>query len=220
MPPAGAPPQYGGYAGGPGGPPGAPGQPPSGGGGKTGLIIGLAVLVLVLLGGGLAFALTRSSDTVATPPTVTSVTVPTTTTPGETTTTKKDKESTTTTEEETTTTKKKNPSTSRLTTTTATEPSTGGDVKLYCATSKKLAADLPSFKGDDIETIKAKFASYNAAHLEDYATLITAAPPEIAADVVTFVADFTQAETDPSIITGPDFSTATGNMDTFEKANC
>lgn len=127
------PPPGGGYQAGPSGPPGGPppGQyqsaPPAGGGGKTGLLIGIVVLVVLLVGAGIAFALTRpkTADVVATPTTsATSTTVKpdsSTTTEGDTTTTKK--KSTTTTEDATTTTKKI-PSTSRLTTTTVDTPTT------------------------------------------------------------------------------------------------
>jgi hypothetical protein len=93
-------------------PPGAPGGPtgqPSSGSSSTGLLLGIGALVVLLLLGGLAFALTRSkNDTVATPPqasttapaatgssTTTSASKTSTTEGGDTSTTAKGKTSTT-----------------------------------------------------------------------------------------------------------------------------
>jgi hypothetical protein len=227
MPPAGGPAPYGAYPapGAPGQPPGMPpqgpppGQTPGGGGGKTGLIIGLVVLVVLLLAGGLAFALTRSSDPVAS--TASTAVTTTTAKADETTTTKKD--STTTTEEETTTTKKKNPSTSRLTTTTAERSTTtesnggAGDVKTYCVTYSKLVDD-PAL--GSISTDPDALTAFNVRHAEDYSTLVTSAPLDLLSDLGTMIGAFGAAQADLSALQSPEFAAAVGRLDDWYKENC
>jgi hypothetical protein len=107
QPSTAAPPAATGY-GAPG--PGSPGPPPSGSS-STGLLLGIGALVVLLLLGGLAFALTRSKDdTVATPP-LASTTAPgpnastTTGAPSKTTTTEEGGDPSTTTKGKTSTTK-------------------------------------------------------------------------------------------------------------------
>jgi hypothetical protein len=134
-PPTGAPGAPGAPGAAPGGPPGGyppqgypgattpGGPPPTSGGGQTGLINAIVNQVLVVVGGGLAFALTRGNGT-DTAATTTSTASTSTTIDEDSTTTEKPDRSTTTEKPDRTTTTRRSPSSSRLTTTTTGVPET------------------------------------------------------------------------------------------------
>ena len=214
----------------PGGPPPRT-TPPDGGGSKKGLLIGLAILVVLLIGAGTAFALTRSSDTATTAttlpiPSITTIKVP-------------DLTSTTTKKEETTTTKKAPPATSKpgtsttsstaksTTTTTATSDSTTpigtvGDVKAYCAAFKAISDDDP-LAGVDKSDNQAKqiaIGTYIAKHATDLTNLATNAPAAIQPDVTKFVTLLTSAVADPSVLDGDEFKTTATAVSTYNSSNC
>jgi len=140
------------------------------------LIIALGVLAVVLIGGGIAFALTRPKTETVTP--VAPTTAPSTAAP-ETSAPKK----TTTTEEETTTTKKKPPATSRLTTTvpptterttTAPPTTTGSGISLTPAQREQLITSVMADPSAGLSRdqaacyVDALLASFTAAEFEEY----------------------------------------------------
>lgn len=203
-------------------PPGPPGATPPGGEppkkGHTGLIIGIIVLVVLLLGGGVAFALTRSKD--ATDTAATTTTAPSTTAAPST-----SKKAPGTTEPGTTTTKK-SPSTSRLTTTTtgdaSTPGTTPGDVAAYCAVVKVLDADDPFAGVDKTNTpaVKAALSAWVERHTLELAQYLQLAPDEIKADVSVIVVTITQSADNPAVLTTQEYKTASDHVNAYDKAHC
>jgi len=187
---------------------------------------------VVVIAGGVVFALTRLSTTVAAPP-VTAA--PTNTTPAT--------SAPTPDRSETATTRRR--STPRLTTPPSTDPtntdstdtsdttdstaSTGtGDPSnaassAYCTAWNNIYQDAPDSKGvnpSDPTAVAQVMSDYIAKHATDIANLVAHAPVGVSNETLQFTTDLSSAATDASVLKSSTFKTTFNTLEAYGKAHC